>query len=233
MNPDIRDLRGSERYVVTERLPGSFGAAEVVLINLAEQGAQIEHAQPLRLATKGRLWFKRGDVSVSLHAFVVWSRLSKTPNEQGKYLYRSGLRIDEGVSEFVSAMQRLAEHRVITRDNESLDRKRQRHEEREQEKAGKPVMKRVPTESDISPDQVLLIRHARDRLRANFDEAQKWYSRAYFALRDGRTGVVSSELQRYPEDVLAVWEYLERSVPLSTIKRVFDQTDGRTGSTSS
>ncbi len=34
---------------------------------------------------------------------------------------------------------------------------------------------------------------------------------------------MSAELMHYPEDVLAVWEYLERSVPLSTIKRVFDQ----------
>ncbi len=222
MEPSVRDLRGSERYVVTEALGGSFGSAQVTLIDVGEQGAQIEHPQPLRLATKGRLWFKRGEVSVSLHAFVVWSRLSKTPNSQGKYLYRSGLRIDEGAAEFLSAMQMLAEHGVIRKDNESLERKRKREEEKEQEKVGKPIMKHVPTESDISPDQVLLIQHARARLKENFDEAQKWYSRAYFALRDGRTGV-SAELMKYPEDVLAVWEYLERSVPLTTIKRVFDQ----------
>lgn len=223
MTPDLKDLRGSERYLVTEKLSGSFGAAQVVLIDLAEQGAQIEHAHPLRLATKGRLWFKRAEISISLHAIVVWSRLSKTPNDQGKYVYRSGLRIDEGAEDFGTAMQMLSEHEVIKKDTESLDRKRQRHEEREQEKLGKPTMKHVPTEPDISPDQVLLIQHARERLRSNFDEAQKWYSRAYFALRDGRTGV-SGELMRYPEDVLAVWEYLERSVPLSTIKRVFDQS---------
>ena len=66
------------------------------------------------------------------------------------------------------------------------------------------------------------MRHARERLKGNFDEAQKWYSRAYFALRDGRTPL-SAELTRYPEDVLAVWEYLERSMPLSTIKRIFDR----------
>lgn len=226
MEPDIKELRERQRYMVTERLTGSFGASEVMLIDMAEQGAQIEHAQPLRLATRGRLWFKRGEVSVSLHAMVVWSKLSKTPNDQGKYLYRSGLRIEEGEAEFVGAMRMLAEHGVIRQDTESLERKRKRKEERELQKQGKPTMKRVATESDISPDQVLLIQHARERLRANFDEAQKWYSRAYFALRDGRTGV-SPDLMRYPEDVLAVWEYLERSVPLSTIKRIFDQLGDR------
>jgi hypothetical protein len=222
MEPDVKELRSAERYTVTEKLGGSFGSAPVTLIDVGEQGVQIEHAQPLRLATKGRLWFKRAEISVSLHAFVVWSRLSKTPNDQGKYLYRSGLRIDEGTEAFLSAMQMLELHGVIRRDSESLERKRQRRDEREQEKTGKPVMKRVHTESDISPDQVLLVQHARERLKANFDEAQKWYSRAYFALRDGRTGL-SSDLMRYPEDVLAVWEYLERSVPLPIIKRVFDQ----------
>lgn len=222
MNPDTEDLRGSERYRVLEHLSGSFGAAQVTLIDLAEQGAQVEHAQPLRLATKGRLWFKRGEIAVSLHAIVVWSRLSKSPNDQGKYLYRSGLRIDEGANDFLMAMQMLAEHGVIRKDVESLERKRKRHEERNAEKSGKPVMRQVPTESDITPDQVLLVRHARERLKGNFDEAQKWYSRAYFALRDGRTPL-SAELTRYPEDVLAVWEYLERSMPLSTIKRIFDR----------
>lgn len=226
MQPEVKDLRERDRYVVTEKLVGSFGAAEVTLIDLAEQGMQIEHAQPLRLATKGRLWFKRDDISVSLHAFVVWSKLSKTPNDQGKYLYRSGLRIEEERADFLAAMGMLARHGVIRKDTESLDRKRRRHEQREVDKQKSPTMKRVAVESDISPDQVLLIEHARERLLANFDEAQKWYSRAYFALRDGRTGL-SQEMLRYPEDVLAVWEYLERSVPLATIKRVLDQMANR------
>ena len=209
MEPQVEDLRSSDRYILNEKLVGSFGSAPVILIDVGEQGVQIEHSQPLRLATKGRLWFKHGSVSVSLHAFVVWSKLS------GRQ-YRSGLRIDEPAAEFLSAIQTLARYGIIKKDDDSLNRKRKRIEEREQAKSGKPVMKFVATESDISPDQVLLIQHARARLKGNFDEAQKWYSRAYFALR------VSGEATRYPEDVLAVWEYLERSVPLATIKRVFD-----------
>jgi hypothetical protein len=218
VEPDIKDLRGSERYLVNQKLGGSFGSAQVTLIDVGEQGVQIEHTQPLRLASTGRLWFKRGEISVSLHAFVVWSKFS------GK-CYRSGLRIDEAASEFVSVIQKLADLGIIKRDDDSLNRKRKRMLEQEQEKSNKPTMKFVPTEPDITPDQVLLIQHARKRLKENFDEAQKWYSRAYFALRDGRTGL-NPEVVRYPEDVLAVWEYLERSVPLATIKRVLDQESG-------
>jgi PilZ domain-containing protein len=209
VEPQVEDLRSSDRYILTEKLSGSFGSAQVVLIDIGEQGVQIEHAQPLRLATKGRLWFKHAGVSVSLHAFVVWSKLS------GKQ-YRSGLRIDEGAAEFVSALNTLAAHGIIRKDDDSLNRKRQRIEDRQKAKSGQPVMKHVATEPDISPDQVLLIQHARKRLKDNFDEAQKWYSRAYFALR------TTGEAAKYPEDVLAVWEYLERSVPLTVIKRVFE-----------
>jgi len=226
MTTEPEDLRETERFLVTEKLVGSFGAAQVVLLDVAEQGVQIEHSHPLRLATKGRLWFKHHDTIVSLHAFVVWSRLSKSPNEQGKYLYHSGLRIDERVSEYLAAIRTLSEHGVIRSDDDSLARKRRREEERDLQRSGKPVVKHVATESDISLDQVLLIQHARERLRSNFDEAQKWYSRAYFALRDGRTGA-NAEPTRYPEDVLAIWEYLERSVPLPIIQRIIDQVEGR------
>jgi tetratricopeptide (TPR) repeat protein len=220
MTYDIKDLRSGDRYFVTERLTGSFGAVEATIINMAEQGAQVEHSQPLRLGTKARLWFKRGDVASSVQAISVWSRLSKTPNEYGKYLYRSGLRIEEGAEDWVSAMQALADANLLKRDSDSLERKRKRLEQRAEVKSGQPTMKFVPAEPDITAEQELLIQHARKRLGDNFDEAQKWYSRAYFALKQGRTPL-AAEIMGYPEDVLAVWEYLERSIPLSTIAKVF------------
>ena len=41
------------------------------------------------------------------------------------------------------------------------------------------------------------------------------------------TTAVGGQVVKYPEEVLAVWEYLERSVPLAVIKRVFDQTPSK------
>lgn len=221
---DIVELRSYERYVTADRLVGSFGSAEVVVIDLAEQGAQIEHSQPLRVAMKARLWFKRVDVSVSVQALVVWSRLSKHKSNDGKLLYRSGVRIEEGAAEFASALARLAENGVIHRDAESLERKRRLREEREMAKKAAPAMRMIRTDEEVPSQQVLLINHALERLRANPDEAQKWYSRAYFAIRQGQTPL-AAEMARYHEDVLAVWEYLERTIPLSTIARVFQRPE--------
>ncbi|MEO6259151.1 MAG: PilZ domain-containing protein, partial [Thermoanaerobaculia bacterium] len=100
---EIRELRLEERYVVKEALGGSFGAAAIRVLDISQQGMQIEHPQPLRLATRSRLWFKRGDVAVSVHGVVIWSRLSKSPNDEGKLLYRSGIRLEANGDDLTSA----------------------------------------------------------------------------------------------------------------------------------
>jgi len=210
----VRDHRGEDRFIVVEPLDGSFGAAAVAILNVAHQGVQIEHAQPLRLATRARLWFKREDVAASAQGIVVWSHLSKKPNEKGKLLYRSGIRIEEEMTPFRDAIQSLVTSGMIRLDVESLERKRKRLEEMERDRASKPVvtMLRMP---EIPADLVLLIQQARERLRANPDESLKWYNRAKFSTTD-------ETILHHREDVLAVWEYLDRSVDLPTILRVID-----------
>lgn len=207
---DIQELRSYERYHATAPILGSFGSAEIHVIDMGEQGAQIEHAQPLRIGTIARLWFKGGDLAVQAQALVVWSKFTKR--------YRSGLRIEEGADDFAAAIPMLVDRRLIHRDAESLERKRRLREEREMAKQAKPTVRAVHTETEVPSHQVLLVEHARDRLRNNPDEAQKWYSRAYFAIRHGQGPV--AEMAKYPEDVLAIWEYLERSLPLPVIARV-------------
>jgi hypothetical protein len=210
----VRDHRSADRFIVVEPLAGSFGAAAVAILNLGYQGVQIEHAQPLRLATKARLWFKRGEVAASVHGTVVWSHLSHTPNEKGKLLYRSGIRIEEEMTPFRDAMESLATDGIIRLDVESLERKRKRLEEIERDRVGKPIvtMLRSP---ETPADVVLLIQQARERLRANPDESLKWYNRAKFSATD-------ETILHHREDVLAVWEYLDRSVDLPTILKVID-----------
>ena len=218
---EVKEQRFEERYVVVEGLAGSFGAAAIRIIDISQQGMQIEHPQPLRLATRSRLWFKRGDVAISVRGMVIWSRLSKTPNAEGKLLYRSGIRLEADGDDITSAIQALSDQRVLRRDPDALDRKRKLLQKKEDERsAPKPTMKMVHLESDVSSDQNLLIQHARERLMANPEEAKLWYDRARYAIVE--TGVAVAAEIRNREDVLAVWEYLERSVSLSIIARAFD-----------
>lgn len=224
---DISELRVTERFRTAEALIGSFGSASVALIDVSAFGAQIEHAQPLRIGTRARLWFKRGEVSVSLQAVTMWSHLSKTPNVQGKYLYHSGLRVETEDRDFHHALQALLDRGVLAPDRESLERKRQRELERAAERNNRPTMKFLRPDIEIPVDTQLLIEHARKQLLADPTEAQRWYQRAKYAITHG-TANIAGDAIRNREDVLAVWEYLERSVDISTIALVFERARAMT-----
>jgi len=206
---EVKELRSAERYAAKEPIAGSFGAASVGVLNISDRGVLIEHAQPLRIATKGRLWFKQGDVTVAVQAIAVWSHLSKTPNAKGKYLYQSGLRIDEGVADLAAAVRMLANRGVVALDMESLERKRQRLTER-----ANPItapMRAVPKQPEITPDQALLIHHALRRLKSSPEEARRWYDKAKDTAPD--------DVVKYGREVIALWSYLEGTIEGSIIAR--------------
>ena len=219
---DVSELRTAERFRTAEPLPGSYGSASIALRDLSAAGAQIEHTQPLRLGSKARLWFKRGDVAVSVQAEMVWSHLSKTPNEQGKYLYRSGLRVEVQDYDFGTALQTLLDRGIISPDRESLDRKRAKLVDKQAERAGRPTVRMIRPDVQIPPDQQLLIEHARKQLLSNPDEAQRWHQRAKYAITQGAANIATDAI-RNREDVLAVWEYLDRTIDISTIALVFER----------
>lgn len=210
----IEEQRTNERFIAVEPIDGSFGAASITVLNLGDAGAQVSHAQPLRLGTKGRLWFRSRGVQVAVQALLVWSHLSKTPNAEGKLLYQSGLRIDD-LGDFHTALRSLLDDGAVRRDFDSLERKRRRLAEKEHERQQQPTVKII--QHEISAEQVLLVQHARERLRANPEEATRWFNRAKFAPEG------ASEHIPHREDVLAVWEYLERTVDLATIIKVFEK----------
>lgn len=220
---EISELRVTERFRAAEALPGSFGSATISLLDISSSGAQIEHVQPIRIGSGARLWFKRGEVAVSVQARMMWSQLSKTPNAHGKYLYRSGLKLEAENFEYSHAVQALLDHGVLSPDRESLERKKKKEADRIAAKANRPTMKMLRPEVEIPSDQQLLIEHARRRLLDDPLEAQRWQQRAKYAVTQGTANIAGDDI-RNREDVLAVWEYLERSVDISTIALVFERS---------
>jgi hypothetical protein len=220
--PNVDDLRASDRFGAVEPLPGGFGSASVQVLDLASRGVQIEHSQPLRLSLNGRLWFRRDDVAISVQGRVVWSHLSGTRDANGKLLYHSGIHVPEESSDLAGAIERLARHGILRKADDSLERKRATAEEKDQLRASRPVVKFVRYGNDVDADTALLILQARDRLRANPDEAVKWYNRAKFAIIDSGSPVATDQL-RHRQEALAVWEYLERSIDVAVIERVFSR----------
>ncbi|HEX8616951.1 MAG TPA: PilZ domain-containing protein [Thermoanaerobaculia bacterium] len=140
MSIEVVDVRRGDRFIVIEPLTGSFGAAEIAVINLSLNGAQISHPQPVRIGTRAKLWFRRGDVSVTVTATVVWSHLAPTT---GGMVYKSGIKLDAPDAQYALAINTLVRSAVIRNDADSLEKKKQRMREREE--ARKSQVRLVPT----------------------------------------------------------------------------------------
>lgn len=214
----IDDSRSEKRFLLEQTIRGTFGAASVTFIDIGASGAQVEHSTPLKLGTSGRLTINLPPPSdqVKVTGLVVWSRLSRTPNSEGKYLYRSGLRIDEDLP-MREAVDILVAASIARPDLRSLDKKRRVLEEKEKRKQ-QPMFKAMFHKApQIPTDQVLLILQARERLALQPDESVKWYNRAKFSFIEAGQDI------HYRDEILAIWEYLERTIDLGVISRVVDE----------
>ncbi len=140
MNIEVTDLRKGDRFLVVEPLTGSFGPAEVAVVNLSLGGVQLTHPQPVRIGTRAKLWFRRGDVSVTITATLVWSHFAKTSTGM---VYVSGARLDGPDPQFALAVNTLLRTGVLRQDADSLEKKKQRLREREE--ARKSLPRLVPT----------------------------------------------------------------------------------------
>jgi hypothetical protein len=140
MSTEVVDLRRGERFTVIEALTGTFGPAEVAVLNLSLGGVQISHPQPVRIGTRAKLWCRRGDVTITIAGTVVWSHLNAT---SAGMVYMSGLRLDAADPQYALAINTLMRGGVLRQDVDSLDKKRQRMREREE--ARKSQVRIIPT----------------------------------------------------------------------------------------
>jgi hypothetical protein len=135
MNDDVTDLRKGDRFLVYEPVEGNFGATAVTLLNMSLGGAQLLHAQPLRIGTRASLTFRHAGEGASVMVVVVWSHLSQT-NEGLRY--RSGVKLDAPDVSYARALNAFVRSGVAALDDESLERKRQREAERELRRRSSP-----------------------------------------------------------------------------------------------
>lgn len=222
---NVQELRSGERYSVTPPLRGSFGASEIHIANVSDSGAQVKHMEPLKLGSDARLAFAvpQGG-TVSLRGRVVWSHMSHMPTNGGRYT--SGIRIENQAEVLNETIKALIDQGLASPDSGSIERKREVLRQKYKERAARAAVKQIVTPG-VSNDEMLMIQGARDRLRANPDEARKWYLRAKFALNVEDSGKLVDAPTVYRDEVLAVWEYLERSIDLATVINAFAQHQKR------
>lgn len=219
-NSHVSDDRSVMRFSLEPQLDGSFGSISITIADFGERGIQAVHPAPMKVGTTARLVFALppDHLPVELNGVIVWSRLSQKADSHGKLLYRSGIRIEDQLEVARGALDRLVDTAIARPDTGSLENKKKVLADKQRERSAQPIMKPIVVRKpEIDPDQILLIQHAHDQLRMHPDEAIKWYNRAKFSLNETR----STQLH-YREDILAIWEYLGRTIDIAVIAKVFD-----------
>lgn len=222
---DAAELRRAARYLALSPIAAHLGSIDVVIHDLCEGGFQIEHSEPVKLANSAWIDFEnpRTFETIEFRCRVVWSRLSSQLDSRGKPLYRSGIRIEEADDANRAALQRLLQQ-ATRPDVESMEKKRRKLSAAAAAKASRPIIK-YQRQSELEAEQISQIQTARKKLRAEPVEAIRWYNRARYSLSAQDYNVVQEATkQGYREEVLAVWEYLQRKVPLGMIARVFTES---------
>lgn len=178
---------------------------DVTLRDLSVIGAQIEHSQPLRPAMQGRLIIGEFEAPAS----VVWTRLA------GPGQYRSGLRIEAPLEVVAAAIRDLLARGVVRKGEDTI---RQREEARIDRQKSRMRLTGMDARSVSGPSAVDAhrIRDARKWLLAHPDEAMKWYHRVRATATEDHLRIAGSG-RTNREDVLAVWECLERGVDLHDV----------------
>lgn len=178
----------------------------VAVRDVSVNGAQIEHVPSVRPAMRGRL----GIGDVTFDATVVWTRLI------GPGRYRTGVRIDERLDIVAAAIRDLLARGVIRKGENTLRRRDEAR--RERELRAKSLVGGTSSGAGPSSADANRIREAREWMQLFPDDAIKWYNRARMTATEDHLRIAGSG-RTNREDVLAVWEYLDRSIDLSDVVR--------------
>lgn len=207
----LDQARTTARFISTEPVQATFSAPsatiDVKVRDVSVIGAQIEHTTPIRPAMQGRLRIGKVDAQ----ATVVWTRLT----EPGRY--RSGLRIEAPLDVIAAAIREMLANGVVRKGEDTIRQRAQARIEREKRRAILATGGNLaPFSGAVTADNVKRIRQAREWMKTHPEDAIKWYYRARATATEDHVRIAGSG-RTNREDVLAVWEYLDRGVDLRDV----------------
>jgi PilZ domain-containing protein len=199
--------RVATRYKPKRQTGGMFGSVKFSVLQMSESGLRIRHDETLLPGEEARmsLALARPQQSVILKARVVWTSIAQRGD--GPTFCISGVRIteDEG---------RLQRTVAMLRDAGELDPERPRGT-RAAPRDETPAALRGMSDEDVADVLRAVRRFSDDPI-----EASRWYARGRFATSDERVRQALKEHARDREQVLGVWEYLDRRIELRHVAGV-------------
>jgi hypothetical protein len=202
------DLRRRPRFIPRRQIDGVFNRVRFSVVQISDSGLRIRHHEPLLAADEGKVSFAllNPPRSFLLKAKVVWTSIARYGEDQGTF-WISGLRATEHADRLSEAMELLLEARQLEPDRRAKPR---------------PAKVFLPPggvagASDEEVAEVIKVAH---RFGADPMEATRWYARAKFALTDERVRRSAPLKMRDRDEVLAIWEYLDRRIEIAKVHAV-------------
>jgi hypothetical protein len=205
------NTRAGVRYVPRRQIGGVFRDVKFVMLQLSSSGLRIRHDEPLHPGDEARLSFAilNPPKSFVMRARVVWTSIAQRGEEQSYYI--SGLRVVENADRLVNAAYLLRTARELQVDDRDIGRTM----------PAARVPRNMPRHvTGLSDEDVLTIIQAVRRLADDPQEAARWYARARFAIADEEVRKAAPRGAREREEVVGVWEYLQRRPDLKTVAGV-------------
>jgi hypothetical protein len=201
---ELPDQRRMPRYIPRRQIDGLFGDTKFSIVQISATGLRIRHREPLLPGSEAKLTFAllKPARSVVVRVRVVWTSLASSGEDRFAI---SGLRAIEHADRLAQAVDSL----LATHELQPERRARQRRSD--------DAMSVLATASD---DEIALVTSAMRKFASDPVEANRWYSRARFALSDENVRRVAPPKPRDREEVLGIWEYLERQVEIEKVASV-------------
>ncbi|HVG25815.1 MAG TPA: PilZ domain-containing protein [Thermoanaerobaculia bacterium] len=193
------DLRIAPRYVPRRQLGGTFRNIPYTLMQLSTTGLRIRHDDTLRPGDVARLTvaLQRPARTFAMQARVVWTSIAQRGD--GPTFCISGLRVVD-----LGPLQQVIQHLRDARDLQADEGRR----------------RRVQPLSGLTDEEVASIIRVVRRFTADPVEAGRWYARARFALADEQVRAAAPQRARDREEVVGVWECLDRKLDIAKIASV-------------
>lgn len=204
------EQRIAPRYVPLRQLSGIFGDTKFTVLQLSATGLRIRHDTPLLPGDEAKVSFAlmRPARSVVVRARVVWTSLARSGDQ---HFSISGLRVIEHAERLKVAIETLESAHEL---------------QRERRARGRRDADGVRELSGLTDEEISLVTAAMRRFADDPIEANRWYSRARFALADEEIRRLAPRQPRDRDEVLGIWEYLERQLDLTKVAGVVNWARG-------
>lgn len=199
-----REQRIATRFIPLRQLGGIFGDVKFVVMQLSATGLRIRHNEALMPGEEAKLSMAliRPARSVVVRARVVWTSIATAGTERFSI---SGLRVLEHQDRLEAAIDALRAANELQPERRATSRR---------------ATDTMSILGGISDEEMALVIAAVNKFANDPVEASRWYSRARFALADENVRRAAPVRQRDREEVLGIWEYLDRQVDIGKIAGV-------------